>query len=678
MSFQYPQFLWALSLIIIPILIHLFNLQRYKTLYFSDLTLLKSIQIESKKRSQIKNFLLLLCRVLLISFLVIAFCKPISNPLNSSTTQTSSIIGIYLDNSYSMSSSNDNRSLLEIAKSDAIHLINSCSNETRFYVLTHDKSKNKAYSLDKDQAKSLIQNTTFTSANMGISQLILNQKEQFKSEPIYSYWFTDLQKNQFNDDAKLQIPDSSQFLVSLYQSDNMYNISVDSIWFKERDRKILVEDEVFIKIKNWNDTRSEFQLKLKINESEIITQKLVSLEKFEEKTVSIQYILKKHGIKNGELYINDGSNNELKYDDKLLFTYSTDDKYQVKYLYLDSNFNEFAFKSLFNTLNEVSFESINISDGFNESDLEGNLIILDEIETIPTSLPQQIKDQHIVLIPPLHFKSLESTNLFLQSYGLSLNRKPIGTYTLSEKNLLSTFFKNVFKDLDQNIDLPKFKTSYEIKSANNVKSLMEYENDDDFLVETTENNKTLYLFNSSFQSKNSNITSHAIFVPTFLKIKENTSVNQDIYYLIGQINPIKIQQDLRSTKIIVSDQNNKFPIHPTTKLVNGSPALYLNGILEKEGMYNIKKEDSVIKTISLNSNRRESELTSFQFKDFTSSLEKNNQDTFFKLVRSNQMDNKRADFTIQSQKDYWIYFIVLALIFVILEILIIKHYEKPV
>ena len=678
MSFQYPQFLWALSLIIIPILIHLFNLQRYKTLYFSDLTLLKSIQIESKKRSQIKNFLLLLCRVLLISFLVIAFCKPISNPLNSSTTQTSPIIGIYLDNSYSMSSSNDNQSLLEIAKSDAIHLINSCSNETRFYVLTHDKSKNKSYSLDKDQAKDLIQNTTFTSANMGISQLILNQKEQFKSEPIYSYWFTDLQKNQFNDDAKLQIPDSSQFLVSLYQSDNMYNISVDSIWFKERDRKILVEDEVFIKIKNWNDTRSEFQLKLKINESEIITQKLVSLEKFEEKTVSIQYILKKHGIKNGVLYINDVSNNELKYDDKLLFTYSTDDQYKVKYLYLDSNFNEYAFKSLFNTLNEVSFESINISDGFNESDLEGNLIILDEIESIPTSLPQQIKDQHIVLIPPLHYKSLESTNLFLQSYGLSLNRKPIGTYTLSEKNLLSTFFKNVFKDLDQNIDLPKFKTSYEIKSANNVISLMEFENDDVFLVETIENNKTLYLFNSSFQSKNSNITSHAIFVPTFLKIKEYTSVNQDIYYLIGQINPIKIQQDLRSTKIIVSDQNNKFPIHPTTKLMNGSPTLYLNGILDKEGMYNIKKEDSVIKTISLNSNRRESELTSFQFKDFTSSLEKNNQDSFFKLVRSNQMDNKRADFAIPSQKDYWLYFIVLALIFIILEILIIKYYEKPV
>ena len=678
MNFQYPQFLWALSLIIIPILIHLFNLQRYKTLYFSDLTLLRNIQIESKKRSQIKNFLLLICRILLISFLVIAFCKPISRPNNNSTSLTSPIIGVYLDNSYSMSSTNDNQSLLDIAKSDAIHLINSCSNETRFYILTNDKSTNKIYSLEKEQAKNHIQNATLTSANMKLNQLILNQKEQFNNNPIYSYWFTDLQKNQFYPESKLQIPDSSQFLVSLYQSDNMYNISIDSVWFKERDRKILVEDEVFVLIKNWNDIRSEIQLKLIINESEIITQKLVSLEKFEEKTVSIKYILKKHGIKKGELFINDGSYNELKYDDKLTFTYATDDQYKIKYLYLDSNYNEYAFKSLFSTLNEVSFESVNISNGFNENDFVGNLIIMDEIESIPLNMFQQLKDQHIVLIPPTQNKSLERTNLFLRSYGLSLNRKKTATNRLSEKNLLSSFFKNVFKDIDQNIDLPKFKTGYEIKSENNVRSLMKFENDDDFLIERIQNNKTLYLFNSSFRFKNSNITSHAIFVPMFLKIKENTSVNQDLYYQIDHIKPIKIKQDFKPTKIIVSDPNNKFSIHPTTKLVNGSPTLYLNNVLEKEGLYYIKNKDSVIKTISLNSNRKESEITSFQFKDFNSSLEKYDQNSLFKLLRSNQIDNKREDFTMQSQKDYWIYFIVLALIFIILEILILRYYEKPV
>ena len=149
------------------------------------------------------------------------------------------------------------------------------------------------------------------------------------------------------------------------------------------------------------------------------------------------------------------------------------------------------------------------------------------------------------------------------------------------------------------------------------------------------------------------------------------------YYLTNHVKPIKIRQDLRSTKIIISDQIINFQFTPTTEL-NGSPTLYLNGVLEKEGLYYIKKEDSVIKTISLNSNRRESELQSFQFNDFTSLLEKYDQNSFFKLVRSNKMDDKREYFTVQSQKDYWIYFIVLALIFIILEIIIIKYYEKPV
>ena len=205
----------------------------------------------------------------------------------------------------------------------------------------------------------------------------------------------------------------------------MYNISIDSVWFKERDRKILVEDEVFVLIKNWNDIRSEIQLKLIINESEIITQKLVSLEKFEEKTVSIKYILKKHGIKKGELFINDGSYNELKYDDKLTFTYATDDQYKIKYLYLDSNFNEYAFKSLFSTLNEVSFESVNISNGFNENDFVGNLIIMDEIESIPLNMFQQLKDQHIVLIPHFITKVLRVLICFFNHTDFHLIEKKL-------------------------------------------------------------------------------------------------------------------------------------------------------------------------------------------------------------------------------------------------------------
>ena len=43
MKFLYPEFLWALTVLAIPILIHLFNFKRYKTLYFSSLNFIKHV-----------------------------------------------------------------------------------------------------------------------------------------------------------------------------------------------------------------------------------------------------------------------------------------------------------------------------------------------------------------------------------------------------------------------------------------------------------------------------------------------------------------------------------------------------------------------------------------------------------------------------------------------------------
>ncbi len=42
--FKNPAVLYALSLIAIPIIIHLFNFKKYKTVYFSDVSFLESIK----------------------------------------------------------------------------------------------------------------------------------------------------------------------------------------------------------------------------------------------------------------------------------------------------------------------------------------------------------------------------------------------------------------------------------------------------------------------------------------------------------------------------------------------------------------------------------------------------------------------------------------------------------
>ena len=76
-TFLYPNFLWGLSLVAIPVIIHLFNFRKYKTVYYPNVSLLKEVQQESKKTKSVRNWLVLLLRIFAIIFLVLTFAYPI-------------------------------------------------------------------------------------------------------------------------------------------------------------------------------------------------------------------------------------------------------------------------------------------------------------------------------------------------------------------------------------------------------------------------------------------------------------------------------------------------------------------------------------------------------------------------------------------------------------------------
>ena len=84
MNFLYPNFLWAISLIAIPIAIHLFNFRKYKKVYFSDISLLKNVNTQTKKQSKLKHILVLISRILALTCLVFAFSYPYKSFQNKS------------------------------------------------------------------------------------------------------------------------------------------------------------------------------------------------------------------------------------------------------------------------------------------------------------------------------------------------------------------------------------------------------------------------------------------------------------------------------------------------------------------------------------------------------------------------------------------------------------------
>src|SRR5260221_12221376 len=98
MQFVYPSFLFALSAVAIPILVHLFNFRKYKKIYFTNVRFLKEIKQDTKSRSQLKHLLILLARILAVIFLVLAFAQPYLPKNKNAVVSGTRDVSIFIDN----------------------------------------------------------------------------------------------------------------------------------------------------------------------------------------------------------------------------------------------------------------------------------------------------------------------------------------------------------------------------------------------------------------------------------------------------------------------------------------------------------------------------------------------------------------------------------------------------
>ena len=118
MQFKHPELLWALLLLLIPIIIHLFQLRRFQKEAFTNVKLLKNIKLQTRKSSQLKKWLTLLTRLLLLACAILAFAQPFTT--NSEKFKSKNETVLYLDNSFSMQAKGSNGSLLNEAIQDIL------------------------------------------------------------------------------------------------------------------------------------------------------------------------------------------------------------------------------------------------------------------------------------------------------------------------------------------------------------------------------------------------------------------------------------------------------------------------------------------------------------------------------------------------------------------------------
>jgi hypothetical protein len=103
LTFLNSIFLAGLAAAVLPIVIHLFSRRRAREIEFSSLEYLREISRQKIRRMRLRQWLLLVLRVLVLAFFAMAMGRPALRGRASVVTRGSSTVAMILDNSYSMS-----------------------------------------------------------------------------------------------------------------------------------------------------------------------------------------------------------------------------------------------------------------------------------------------------------------------------------------------------------------------------------------------------------------------------------------------------------------------------------------------------------------------------------------------------------------------------------------------
>ena len=134
MVFAAPQVFWALLLLLIPIVIHLFLFRRTKKIYFSNVAAISRIKDETKSQNRLKHLLILITRILFFLLVILAFIQPEKASDNAFLSKSV----IYIDNSYSLSRSEDGVTGLDQVITNVSDYVQSRSLDHEFIILTND------------------------------------------------------------------------------------------------------------------------------------------------------------------------------------------------------------------------------------------------------------------------------------------------------------------------------------------------------------------------------------------------------------------------------------------------------------------------------------------------------------------------------------------------------------
>lgn len=670
MSFLYPTFLFGLFSLSIPIIVHLFNFQKPRKVFFTNVHFLKSVQLQTQARLKLKHYLILISRLLFLLFLVLTFAQPILQGIHPDLLKGSKNVGIYLDNSLSMENQTGDQKAFDQAVQDISGINSIFSPSTNFLFLTNDFEGQDLFYRNKEKLSERISELGFSPLARSLSSVLDREKSVFDREDPNQkknlFFFSDFQKSTFGSIKNLKIDSNNQYYFVPIQNHKISNLIIDSVWLEEPIIRLNENNVLKVKVSNLgNQETSQISLKLFIENVQVASAS-VSLGPASGTTASFSFSPTDTLPLRAFVRIED---QPIQFDNEYFFVINPSVKLEIYQIYSE---NSISLESLFS--NEPIFKLDSDPEGqIDFSKLKSsNLVILNGLNAYSSGLIATCKEfvrkgGSLVIFPGDDPSLPDLTKMLGQPVNMyHADSTDKISFTLMSPDIKDPFFRDVFERNEKNWNLPY---AFPVISGYSGSRLLVTKNGTPFLTVFSSLNGRVYLFSSPLEKEFTNFNDHSLFVPVMynMAFKSYTENDNISYSLDHKTIVVKVSPDEKN--VVFNLEGENFKAIPAQRFIDGQLFMEIPSEKMKAGFY-ILKGKTTRKTLAFNYGKEESRM------EFYSPEELKKMFAGMKNVQILKTDS--ADAFIDSFKNenigtpLWKYCLILSLIFLLTEILLIR------
>ena len=702
MIFLNPAVLFGLLAASIPVLIHLLNLRKLKRIEFSTLAFLKELQKNKIRKIKLKQWLLLVLRVLIILFLVTAFARPtLKGVAIGGTTSAAKTTAVFiLDNTSSMSVVDSKGSYLNQAKATIKQILSLMQDGDEVaLILTGDPNNNDIkttsnlgiFQKQVDAVKisdvsGLLNNAIVKAAK------VLSKSNNFNKE---IYLLTDFQAGRLADqnsqsDLGEILNDRVRLYSFNYSGKKVFNIGIDDIKLNtqifEKDKPL----DFNVTVTNYSDQSVNNLVVSLFIEGERSAQQSVSLNPGESKILTLQAPVKQTGYVDGYAEIED---DEILQDDRRFISFYIPKEIPVIIFTdnpADSRFVDLALSAAGSgqtlLVTEKNLSQLNST---NLSQYDVVVIIGSESISNYDLLNSYLNSGGKVLLMPGSKSTIQNFGNITKGLGIPSPTVAVGKEgaTINPVNFDKVDFNHpVFQDIfsskeKKNVESPEIYYHFKISTEGKGANVISLTDGSSFLSEYKTGKGKIFLFNTAPVLSWSNFPLKNLFAPLITK---------SIFYLSSKDN--SSNQLIAGNPVEINLQNNSSPqlrieepAYPTGSPDNNEDYIDLGKQTNKNfitynntnvvGNYKVYAGANLVDEFSVNADPDESVTKYYSQSEFEDYLKKINFKGKYFNINKNE-DPVKIITQARFGSELWKYFLLIALLLALIEMAVARNAKK--